>query len=1711
MKRVLLFLGCLLTVLSGFKASAAPNDLPQVSTAADPLWYVISSYSRGGELTIEDGAIKHINKTDNSFWRFEKADDNNGYYVINENGQYLNAVGPAASDQPVITYILPNGVNALGICLSSANPTSAGWCVDANNYNDGCGNWRPYSNDWQGTTWIIHEWVDLVVPEASTATAPKWYSIASYNRGGYLTAGSNGQLSHVALSPDGLWRLESTGNTNGYYVINTSGMYLGVGGATTTPTEVFVLPNGVNDNGLSISRVNPISGSSCIDANNYNELCGTWRPSASDWQGTTWVFAEQNFGDVAVDMTQVPALFDCAAFATEANAYAADKSGANFAALFAKRGAIQNAWMAADGKVIYIKGEGRTAAGVNMYVDPENGGKLRAGVVDGDPYALWTVHPTENLYLTFENEFTNTWLPSKYSGLSTQFTTATKPGNFDLMTTGVENRILLHPVSAPAGQSYHWAGGLFIVGWYNGSYNQQNLWTIAPVTPEEINTLCNDLVTDSKTDIANMKNLPILFDETKVNAIETALNAIKPDYKSGAWAPLYRETAAAVENAISANGFESVPFFMQGQSQNYPGVENKAYTRTNVISAYTVWKLEQVPGTLTFKIYNPAGEVYVGNLPTTTDTAISPVVLASAGAFNVKNAGTDIAMFYQGNMFFNDYNQIQSSTGTGAYSKWTITEVSLDQIKESAEDAMNAAKPAADNAADKLANMYGFFNTEDIDALKAAINSLNPEITNVEEALAAAGNVALREMFNEMIDRPFYIRNWRRGTSNRATYMTVRVPQAGSNINSVFVPSQASEWKLAYVGDDKFTLRNPVYNESGELVSELYITSSFTTTDNSINAATYNLENVDGYAAFKFPGSGNGLNMDGSVGQLTSWTYNDGGSKWIIADPAQAEIVADEAYAIGTFGSNIALTTANAAPMSGDKAAAANIQTIAASGNGSIDATPAANGNGLWILAGNNGSYTLQNYMTDLYLGTDLTLTTAPATWQLKPASNGTGMLICTADNTMLSQNNGVLSLTADESVAAIWTVAQLPATIKNQFSTAKADLEDTATELMPKIVSGFYGMPLFWDAAELDNVMNVLNSETASYTDKQTAFASVVANADNKPFTIYNARRYCTLNNIGDRASGNLNDAGIAGNVPYKGAQLYLKDNDESANTKLAAGINGAWVLKYNGNGSYLLTNLSSDVYAKNNFHFSTIDDAAPLYIRNCTEFADGMGVDINLFTLSTTYEGDGRDAMHINSAAQDLTFWTPSALSSYWIAAPATLTETNDGYYTAAPYSRDGLLGQTNAWNMSSNPASWAPMHMSLNGLAFWQLQDMGHGTYALYNTGAKTYLNYDIKENVDADGAITYTYLLKLSTDGASAWHLVPGPDGAGNYISTSDKNLDLCIIANSGTGLSLGNGEGNENALWFFSDHQYNAIVDNVVAELTTDAVKTNATTTYNRYAGYESAFTWGKGVFTAEAEFAKLFTSFSLSNSMTNTLYGDNIQQAVLDYNYLSQATFNDFGEAFSDDIRDVQVNIINVRRSNATVTDALDNVHPRTDYMMATDEDGNIITVDKDMSLDPSALWTLEPSPKTPGCFRLRNGNGLYIQAFAGSGTAAKMTDKEARYTDFVAKAVLNQNADNGTALVMNGKEVGLNCNTGSGSIVSYSYSDAGSTWKIEVAAPAVSGIENVVDADNAEVDIYADDAEVYTLQGARISRSNIASGIYVVRQGGKVAKVAVK
>ena len=169
-------------------AVGAWAQLVETSTEDSPIYYVISSYDRGGVITYANvgDAIQHTDYNANSLWYFEAVPDNenNGVYIVNksksgEDKVYLGS-DKKASTTAAVWYVLENGVNNFGYSISSSTSVSTNYsCLDAQD-NAGIGGWQPAAGDWQGTTWVFHKETDLLDP--------------TYNPNGWVTrAGTGGR------------------------------------------------------------------------------------------------------------------------------------------------------------------------------------------------------------------------------------------------------------------------------------------------------------------------------------------------------------------------------------------------------------------------------------------------------------------------------------------------------------------------------------------------------------------------------------------------------------------------------------------------------------------------------------------------------------------------------------------------------------------------------------------------------------------------------------------------------------------------------------------------------------------------------------------------------------------------------------------------------------------------------------------------------------------------------------------------------------------------------------------------------------------------------------------------------------------------------------------------------------------------------------------------------------------------------------------------------------------------------------------------------------------------------------------------------------------------------------------------------------------------------------------------------------------------------
>ena len=295
MKKFLLLICALLTGISGAWADVLPASTWNISQALPTdNWVAMAentpagvtslgsytAYYRTQEVTLTSDGMIYINFLYSSG---NHRLDMLGVDALNSSSEVVASdyhVGYTGGNKSLNDYFL-NGLSAgtytLRYIIHNGNTTSSVGNITL----------RKYEAD------VVASLPQLTTDENN----PKYYSIGSYNRGGYLTSNGAGQgMTHVDFAAGSSWYFTPINGNNSGTVIGgviahcSDGTQMNQNWQTAaTGQTVYILPNGVNTNGLSISKTLPISGSSCCDANNTNTGVGNWSPSSNDWQGTTWV------------------------------------------------------------------------------------------------------------------------------------------------------------------------------------------------------------------------------------------------------------------------------------------------------------------------------------------------------------------------------------------------------------------------------------------------------------------------------------------------------------------------------------------------------------------------------------------------------------------------------------------------------------------------------------------------------------------------------------------------------------------------------------------------------------------------------------------------------------------------------------------------------------------------------------------------------------------------------------------------------------------------------------------------------------------------------------------------------------------------------------------------------------------------------------------------------------------------------------------------------------------------------------------------------------------------------------------------------------------------------------------------------------------------------------------------------------------------------
>ena len=297
MRKLLLLFIALLTGVSGAWADVLPASTWNISQALPTdSWVAMgentpagvtalgsyTAYYRTQEVTLETAGMIDINfqySSGNHRLEILGVDALNGSSVVVASDYHFGYTGTGKSLNDYFLNGLSAGTYTLRYIINGNVSSSVGDIT-----------FRKFEAD-----------VVASLPKLTTdVNNPQYYSIGSYDRGGYLTSNGAGQgMTHVDFAAGSSWYFTAINGNNSGSVIGgviahcSDGTQMKQNWQTAASGQtIYILPNGVNTNGFSISKTFPISGSSssCCDANNSNTGVGNWAPSSSDWRGTTWVF-----------------------------------------------------------------------------------------------------------------------------------------------------------------------------------------------------------------------------------------------------------------------------------------------------------------------------------------------------------------------------------------------------------------------------------------------------------------------------------------------------------------------------------------------------------------------------------------------------------------------------------------------------------------------------------------------------------------------------------------------------------------------------------------------------------------------------------------------------------------------------------------------------------------------------------------------------------------------------------------------------------------------------------------------------------------------------------------------------------------------------------------------------------------------------------------------------------------------------------------------------------------------------------------------------------------------------------------------------------------------------------------------------------------------------------------------------------------------------
>ena len=512
-------------------------------------------------------------------------------------------------------------------------------------------------------------------PWISTPEAPKYYTIASYNRGGYLTNVGEGKgTEHVAMTTGSFWYFTKANKNGGLYFCNLNGGYLAANKTVSETAGVwYVLPNGVNEEGFAISSANPISNGSCIDANNSNTGVGAWHPSADDWEGTTWVFAEVDdiyayFKDQAkAELDVLASVSSIYPDATEAKAAIdaleiedIEQLNATLAQCVAD---YKNAaYQALEGKYFTIN----TPARGNGYMKMESNRVV--GIAEANsPAAIWQFEYADGAVKVF-NPYTEKYLcePDNTNSVDVAVTKdGDNAGAYQLaINTKAENEAAKVKFTSN-GKSVHMSGGAVLVRWNDGGASE---WTVAEIS--EFSGIASLHKVAALAAVEAYSALPEIFETA---AAKEAINAVSATDWS-AFAAIDEAAGQAIPTGIFA--------FQATSGDNH---RDSVWVSANMETSKAIgaveldenghWTLKPANGG-TFYIYNVKNSLYMGNPGGNCTLTESP---AAAYTVEVVDAEKNVVEFKCAGETLHasnhDDDKLMNYDGDEAASRWTIVAI----------------------------------------------------------------------------------------------------------------------------------------------------------------------------------------------------------------------------------------------------------------------------------------------------------------------------------------------------------------------------------------------------------------------------------------------------------------------------------------------------------------------------------------------------------------------------------------------------------------------------------------------------------------------------------------------------------------------------------------------------------------------------------------------------------------------------------------------------------------------------------------------------------------------------------------------------------------------------------------------------------------------------------------------------------------------------